>query len=166
VICIGDETRDIEAARATGLASGAVTWGYAKPAILAEHARPSCSRRCPKLFRISPHPDDRGRRRLTFRRRELLVSLEGFFGCTRCSDYWWLLFPLSWIAVRPWRNWLSYRAERDAGPDEDLCRNGGEPPAGLVSRLGARDWNFSAAPAPIGPAAATRITRTPGKRDR
>jgi phosphoglycolate phosphatase len=38
VICIGDETRDIDAARATGLASGAVTWGAAKRAILAEHA--------------------------------------------------------------------------------------------------------------------------------
>jgi phosphoglycolate phosphatase len=38
VICIGDETRDIEAARALGLASGAVTWGAAKRSILAEHA--------------------------------------------------------------------------------------------------------------------------------
>lgn len=37
VICIGDETRDIEAAHALGLASGAVTWGAAKRAILAEH---------------------------------------------------------------------------------------------------------------------------------
>ncbi|NQE64262.1 HAD-IA family hydrolase [Caulobacter sp. RHG1] len=37
VICIGDETRDIEAARAVGLDCGAVGWGYAKPAILAQH---------------------------------------------------------------------------------------------------------------------------------
>ena len=28
-IAIGDETRDIEAARAAGIACGAVTWGYA-----------------------------------------------------------------------------------------------------------------------------------------
>lgn len=28
---IGDETRDVEAARKAGVASGAVTWGYAKP---------------------------------------------------------------------------------------------------------------------------------------
>ena len=28
-IAIGDEVRDIEAARAVGLACGAVTWGYA-----------------------------------------------------------------------------------------------------------------------------------------
>jgi len=30
-IAIGDETRDIEAARTAGIASGAVTWGYAAP---------------------------------------------------------------------------------------------------------------------------------------
>jgi phosphoglycolate phosphatase len=28
-LCIGDETRDVEAAAAVGLAAGAVTWGYA-----------------------------------------------------------------------------------------------------------------------------------------
>ena len=33
-IAIGDETRDIEAARANGIACGAVTWGYAAPAAL------------------------------------------------------------------------------------------------------------------------------------
>ena len=31
-ICIGDEIRDIEAARAAGMATGAVAWGYALPA--------------------------------------------------------------------------------------------------------------------------------------
>jgi phosphoglycolate phosphatase len=35
---IGDETRDIEAAREVGADSGAVTWGYAKPEILATFA--------------------------------------------------------------------------------------------------------------------------------
>ena len=34
-LCIGDETRDIEAAKAVGAASGAVTWGYATPEVLA-----------------------------------------------------------------------------------------------------------------------------------
>ncbi|WGD56478.1 HAD-IA family hydrolase [Bradyrhizobium sp. CB1650] len=34
VISIGDEVRDIEAARAVGIASGAVCWGYAAPAAL------------------------------------------------------------------------------------------------------------------------------------
>lgn len=33
-ICIGDETRDIEAAKAVGAASGAVQWGYATPEVL------------------------------------------------------------------------------------------------------------------------------------
>jgi phosphoglycolate phosphatase len=34
VLCIGDELRDIEAARAAGMHSGAVAWGYALPAAL------------------------------------------------------------------------------------------------------------------------------------
>jgi phosphoglycolate phosphatase len=34
VISIGDEIRDIEAARSVGIACGAVTWGYAAPAAL------------------------------------------------------------------------------------------------------------------------------------
>jgi phosphoglycolate phosphatase len=35
-IAIGDEVRDVEAARAVGLACGAVTWGYAAPEALRE----------------------------------------------------------------------------------------------------------------------------------
>jgi phosphoglycolate phosphatase len=38
VLCIGDETRDIEAAREAGLACGAVEWGYATRRALAEHS--------------------------------------------------------------------------------------------------------------------------------
>lgn len=34
IICIGDELRDIEAARAAGMDSGAVAWGYAYPSVL------------------------------------------------------------------------------------------------------------------------------------
>jgi phosphoglycolate phosphatase len=37
VIGIGDEVRDIEAARAVGIACGAVSWGYAAPAALRAH---------------------------------------------------------------------------------------------------------------------------------
>ena len=33
-ICVGDELRDIDAARAAGMDSGAVAWGYALPAAL------------------------------------------------------------------------------------------------------------------------------------
>ena len=39
-ICIGDEIRDIEAADAAGMDSGAVAWGYALPAAL-QAARPT-----------------------------------------------------------------------------------------------------------------------------
>lgn len=34
ILAIGDETRDIDAARAVGLGAGAVLWGYANPEIL------------------------------------------------------------------------------------------------------------------------------------
>lgn len=34
VLCVGDEMRDIDAAQAEGMASGAVTWGYAAPEAL------------------------------------------------------------------------------------------------------------------------------------
>jgi phosphoglycolate phosphatase len=37
-ICIGDETRDIEAAREAGIASGAVLWGYASRDVLQSFA--------------------------------------------------------------------------------------------------------------------------------
>ena len=54
-------------------------------------------------------------------------------------DFWWLLFPLSGIVVSAWRNWLSYRADRDAA---DVLRtyasNGLEPPPELIARLGRR----------------------------
>lgn len=37
-LCVGDETRDIEAAREAGAASGAVMWGYAAPDVLVKFA--------------------------------------------------------------------------------------------------------------------------------
>jgi len=55
------------------------------------------------------------------------------------NEFWWLVFPLSWFVVGAWRNWLSYRADRDAA---DVLRayasNGREPPAELIARLGRR----------------------------
>jgi phosphoglycolate phosphatase len=39
-ICIGDEIRDLEAARKEGIAFGAVTWGYTVPGALIAHAPP------------------------------------------------------------------------------------------------------------------------------
>jgi phosphoglycolate phosphatase len=37
-ICIGDELRDLEAARQAGIAFGAVAWGYTRPEALQAHA--------------------------------------------------------------------------------------------------------------------------------
>jgi len=37
-MAIGDEARDIEAAREAGIAAGAVSWGYARPSLLASCA--------------------------------------------------------------------------------------------------------------------------------
>ena len=37
-ICVGDEIRDLEAARAEGIAFGAVSWGYTSPEALRAHA--------------------------------------------------------------------------------------------------------------------------------
>lgn len=37
-IAIGDDLRDLEAAHAVGVASGAVSWGYARPEVLAAQA--------------------------------------------------------------------------------------------------------------------------------
>lgn len=37
VLCVGDETRDIDAARAAGLPAAAVTWGSARPGILRDY---------------------------------------------------------------------------------------------------------------------------------
>lgn len=36
-LCIGDELRDLQAARAAGVAFGAVSWGYAAPDVLRAH---------------------------------------------------------------------------------------------------------------------------------
>lgn len=56
-IFVGDETRDIEAARAAGIHSGAVLWGYAAPAAL-QRMRPTLTfREMSELARLaSPSP--------------------------------------------------------------------------------------------------------------
>jgi hypothetical protein len=55
------------------------------------------------------------------------------------TEYWWLLFPLSWFAISAWRNWLSYRAEHETMElMKTYARNGKEPPAGLIARLDPR----------------------------
>ena len=38
VLCVGDEVRDIQAARTEGLSAGAVGWGFANPELLMAHS--------------------------------------------------------------------------------------------------------------------------------
>jgi phosphoglycolate phosphatase len=57
VISIGDEVRDIEAARAVGIACGAVCWGYAAPAALRAHGPDHTFERMDEIARaIRPAP--------------------------------------------------------------------------------------------------------------
>src|SRR3954467_13509115 len=57
VIAIGDEVRDIEAARAVGIACGAVCWGYAAPAALRAHGPDYVFERMDEIARaIRPAP--------------------------------------------------------------------------------------------------------------
>lgn len=62
-IAIGDEARDIEAARAAGIDAGAVTWGYATAALLATR-QPAVTFGCmeelvPRLLGTASAPGDR-----------------------------------------------------------------------------------------------------------
>jgi phosphoglycolate phosphatase len=52
VIAIGDEIRDIEAARAVGIASGVVFWGYAAPAALSPQAPDYMFERMEDIVRV------------------------------------------------------------------------------------------------------------------
>lgn len=54
-LAIGDETRDIEAARAAGLACGGVTWGYATPALMRAQS-PDFLFDAPEQIAVLPRP--------------------------------------------------------------------------------------------------------------
>jgi phosphoglycolate phosphatase len=60
VIAIGDETRDIEAARAVGIACGAVCWGYAAPEALRAHKPDFVFERMEEIVgAVAASPDER-----------------------------------------------------------------------------------------------------------
>ncbi|OKO91091.1 HAD family hydrolase [Bradyrhizobium sp. NAS80.1] len=61
VISIGDEVRDIEAARAVGVACGAVCWGYAAPAALRAHGPDMVFERMEDIARVMCRPETVGR---------------------------------------------------------------------------------------------------------
>lgn len=60
-IAIGDELRDIEAARAVGIACGAVCWGYAAPTALRAHEPDVVFERIDDIVRILCRPEIVGR---------------------------------------------------------------------------------------------------------
>ena len=51
-------------------------------------------------------------------------------------DFWWLMFPMSFMLLCAFRAWLSYRARREVVKAlRDLATEGREPPAALVAAL-------------------------------
>lgn len=54
-------------------------------------------------------------------------------------DFWWLLFPMSFMLLGAFRSWLDYRARREVVETlRDMARDGRESPAALVAKLNAR----------------------------
>jgi hypothetical protein len=54
-------------------------------------------------------------------------------------SFWWMVFPLSWIAFGVFQAWLRYRARRDAlDVLKSYAQAGREPPPELVAKLDAR----------------------------
>lgn len=51
-------------------------------------------------------------------------------------DFWWLLFPMGFMAQAGFRAWLDYRARQAVVRTlRELAAAGREPPAALVAQL-------------------------------
>lgn len=51
-------------------------------------------------------------------------------------DFWWLLFPVSFMALGAFRAWLNYRSRREVvAALRELAAKGQEPPAALLAEL-------------------------------
>ncbi len=51
-------------------------------------------------------------------------------------DFWWLMFPMGFMALGAFRAWLNYRARREVvAALRELAAKGQEPPAALVAEL-------------------------------
>lgn len=51
-------------------------------------------------------------------------------------DFWWLMFPMGFMALGAFRAWLNYRARREVvSALRELAASGQEPPAALVAEL-------------------------------
>lgn len=51
-------------------------------------------------------------------------------------DFWWLLFPMSFMMLGAFRAWLNYRARREVIRTlRELAQKGQEPSAALMAQL-------------------------------
>lgn len=51
-------------------------------------------------------------------------------------NFWWLLFPVGFMALGMFGSWLEYRSRRDVAQVlRELAAAGREPPAALINRL-------------------------------
>jgi len=51
-------------------------------------------------------------------------------------SFWWLLFPLSWVAIVGWNAWLKHKARRDAMDlIQTYVRSGRDAPTELLAKL-------------------------------
>jgi len=51
-------------------------------------------------------------------------------------DFWWLMFPMTFMVLGAFRAWLNYRARREVVRAlRELAAEGRDPPAALVAAL-------------------------------
>lgn len=51
-------------------------------------------------------------------------------------DFWWLMFPMTFMVLGAFRAWLNYRARREVVQAlRELAAEGRDPPAALVAAL-------------------------------
>lgn len=51
-------------------------------------------------------------------------------------DFWWLMFPMTFMVLGAFRAWLNYRARREVVQAlRELAVEGRDPPAALVAAL-------------------------------
>lgn len=51
-------------------------------------------------------------------------------------DFWWLMFPMTFMVLGAFRAWLDYRARREVVQAlRELAAEGRDPPAALVAAL-------------------------------
>jgi len=52
-------------------------------------------------------------------------------------SFWWLVFPLGWLAVTGWNAWLAHKTRQDTlDLIQTYVRRGSDAPPELLARLG------------------------------